>query len=546
MCKYFIHLFTVILLLLSCSNDSNISGTAESGNAKVAGIITDSSGNPEPNIIVYLLPSNYNPTTSSTVPDSLMDITDINGKYEISIYDTGDYNIYVNDKSVNRGILIRNLNLLPNLHINRIDTLKNTESLVIAAPSNSEVDSGFIYISGTLEYVKVYNGINSLQFSSLPLGFLPPMLFIEDAGNSNTTTIIEDNEIEIIADNKTVIGTFAEWSYSKNIKINTTNSGSNTASDLYNFPILLKLSNSNFDFSKTNSNGSDLRFTRSDTTVLNYEIESWNSTGQEAVIWVKVDTIFGNNQSQAIKMLWGNSSASSSSSSEAVFDTSLGYAAVWHFTPTDTFNDATSNSNNGTNFGASQQTSMIGKSIALDGGVDSNYIELTPNESLRPETSITLQAWINPDSINVSQLEGFFSYTNDDTSTESGFSFAYAFGNWKFLVITEDMTQNDINDNPGATVPLDTWSLLTGTYDGSTIKVYLNGELVASENKTGKIDWDPLPNYCRIGMYKDENETFEFNGGIDELRILNTASSDDWIKLCYENQKEGSSVITFE
>lgn len=546
MSKHLILFFTIALILLSCSSDNNISGTAESGNAKVAGIITDNLGNGESNITVYLLPSNFNPTINSSIPDSLIDITDLNGNYEISINDTGNYNIYVNDKNRNKGLLIRNIVLIPNNKIDRVDTLKSTNSLIMAAPSALNADTGFVFIPGTPEYIKIYKGINSVKFSSLPIGFLPPILYRNSSNINNSTTIIEDNEIEIISDSNTIIGTFAEWQYSKNVKINTSNTGSSTMNDLYNFPILIKLTSMNFNFSNANIDGSDLRFTKNDSIALSYEVESWNISSQEAIIWVEVDTIFGNNNIQSIKMLYGNSVATTTSSSETVFDTSFGYTGVWHFPPTDSFSDATSNSNDGTNYGTTFQPSMIGSGIALDGGTDNNYIELTTSPSLRPESSITLQAWINPDSINVSQLEGFFSYTNDDTSTESGFSFAYAFGNWKFLVITENMGQDDVHDNPGATLPLDSWSLITGTYDGSIIKVYVNGELVASENKTGKIDWDPLPNYCRIGMYKDENETYEFNGGIDELRILNKASSPDWIKLCYENQRAGSSVITLE
>lgn len=535
-----------IFLFLSCSNNNSITGTSESGNAKVAGIITDSSGNVEENIEVNLLPVNFNPIINQTVPDSLKDTTDINGKYDFSINASGKYNIYINDLKKQRGLLIRQLSLSPNNSIDRVDTLKKTETLIIASPSNTNVDSGYIFITGTLEYRKLNEGINSIEFASLPLGLMPQILITSKENLTETTVIIDDNQIEIISDTTITFGTFPEWKFNKTIKINTSNTGANTLNDLNNFPLLIELNDENFDFTNVKNDGSDIRFTRSDSIILKYELERWDYINKEAIIWVNIDTIFGNSNNQLIKILWGNSLAHINNNPGEVFDTAYGYSAVWHFSETSTFDDDTYFQNNGTNNGSTNQSSAIGNGINFDGGIDSNYIEIIPSASLRPKTAVTLQAWINPDSVNVSQMESFFGYTVDDTSTESGFSFAYAFGNWKFLIITTDMSADDVNDNPGTDVPLDTWSLITGTYDGSTIKVYLNGQLISSKNKTGNIDWDPLPAVCRIGMYKDSNEAYEFNGGIDELRVMNKACSNDWIKLCYENQKANSTVISFE
>ncbi len=542
----YISLLILLLSLINCSNDSSITGTAESGNAKVAGMLTDTSGNPEQNIIVYLLPVNLNPITTQIIPDSLVDTTGVYGEYKFSINDSGQYNIYINDYKTKRGLFIRQLNLIPYDSINREDTLKETERLLISSPSSTIIDTGYIFIPGTLEYQKISKGTNSIEFSSLPLGLMPPVLAVNENNLNNTITIIEDNQIEIIADSTATFGILPEWKYSKSISINTSITGSNTDSDIYNFPLLIKLNSGNFNFTNLNDDGSDIRFTRSDSIILKHEIERWDTTNKQALIWVNVDTIYGNNSSQSIKVLWGNNLASSNNIPGEVFDTANGYAAVWHFAENNTFDDVTYHSNNGANNGSFNQSSSIGNGIYFDGGIDDNYIEVTPSASLRPSIAVTLQAWINPDSVNTSQIESFFSYTVDDSSTESGFSFGYAFGNWKFLIFTEDMSADDVNDNPGTDIPLDTWSLVTGTYDGSTIKVFLNGELISSENKTGNIDWSPLPSVCRIGMYKDSNETYEFNGGIDELRVMNKACSDDWIKLCYENQKENSTVLSFK
>ncbi len=48
---------------------------------------------------------------------------------------------------------------------------------------------------------------------------------------------------------------------------------------------------------------------------------------------------------------------------------------------------------------------------------------------------------------------------------------------------------NSYNGNYAeATIPMGSWSYAAGTYDGATIKLYVNGVLVASTNYTAPIN----------------------------------------------------------
>ncbi|MDN5328173.1 MAG: hypothetical protein PWP03_811, partial [Candidatus Woesearchaeota archaeon] len=74
---------------------------------------------------------------------------------------------------------------------------------------------------------------------------------------------------------------------------------SNTAGDLTDFQVKLNFNSTNFNFSKTNSDGSDLRFTyynaSSDSeTKLNYWIEYFNATQQQVIVWIKVPYLQNN------------------------------------------------------------------------------------------------------------------------------------------------------------------------------------------------------------------------------------------------------------
>ena len=105
------------------------------------------------------------------------------------------------------------------------------------------------------------------------------------------------------------MGWLSGWSYRKAITV-TEQSGN----DLENFKFKISLDSSNFDFSKANSDGSDIRFTKDDgISLLSHWIEKWDSSNQEATIWIRIPSISANS-SITIYMYYGNSSASDESS----------------------------------------------------------------------------------------------------------------------------------------------------------------------------------------------------------------------------------------
>ena len=106
-----------------------------------------------------------------------------------------------------------------------------------------------------------------------------------------------------------------DWTYRRGIIIdNTSNSN-----DLTDYQVKITLDNTNFDFSHANSDGSDIRFTDNDgSTLLYHWIEKWDSTNQEAIIWVKVPSIPGSS-TKTIYMYYGNASASDASDGDNTF-----------------------------------------------------------------------------------------------------------------------------------------------------------------------------------------------------------------------------------
>ena len=70
-------------------------------------------------------------------------------------------------------------------------------------------------------------------------------------------------------------------------------------------------------------------------------------------------------------------------------------------------------------------------------------------------------------------------------------------------------------------MPLNTWTFLTATYDGATLRLYVNGTQVSSKAVTGS-----MPNssgVLRIGGNSVWGEYFA--GLIDNIRVYNRALS---------------------
>jgi len=105
------------------------------------------------------------------------------------------------------------------------------------------------------------------------------------------------------------------WLYRKEVTIDNTSNSNN----LTDYQVKVTLNSTNFDFSKAKSDGADIRFTDDDgTTLLNHWIEKWDTSGEEAILWVKVPSIPASSN-KTIYLYYGNPDASSTSDGDDTF-----------------------------------------------------------------------------------------------------------------------------------------------------------------------------------------------------------------------------------
>jgi glucose/arabinose dehydrogenase len=95
---------------------------------------------------------------------------------------------------------------------------------------------------------------------------------------------------------------------------------------------------------------------------------------------------------------------------------------------------------------------------------------------------------------------------------------------------------------PGVRVPADKFTLVTGTFDGSNVRLYMDGVPVGQTEFEGEYNPDPgLP--LRIGSAAYCSSCNRWSGVIDELRMYDHELGDDQIKQLYDLTDISSGLI---
>jgi len=355
---------------------------------------------------------------------------------------------------------------------------------------------------------------------------------------------------------------YAQWKYWTYVTFNTSASGANVAGNVLKFPVLIRLTDTNFTFSQAKAGGADIRFSKTDGKDLPYEIERWvDGTGNNdtAELWVLIDTVYGNNSTQSIKMYWGNTNAVNASKPSDVFPIIENFTAVWHLNEnpaggTGSIKDRTSNGNNGTQGGnmdaADLVNGRIGKGIDFDGSDD--YINVGSGPSIANLNIVSVSGWVYLRGWGGSSYGRLLSKT---ASTARGLSFLVSntatggFNTFGFL----RQRSADSSDARAvdSSISLNGWIHLAAVSNGTNAEplLYVNGAPV------GSYKWQTLGTSAFLNenseplllgnRYNAPTFSYDrpFHGIIDELRIYSNIRSANWIKLDHATQKSGQTTV---
>jgi hypothetical protein len=182
-----------------------------------------------------------------------------------------------------------------------------------------------------------------------------------------------------------------------------------------------------------------------------------------------------------------------------------------------TLNDNSGNSNNGTlQNGPSWVTNgKFGKALRFDGGND--RVSIPDSNSLDLTTGMTLEAWVYPTSIE----SGWDAILIKEYGSGPTYSIlANGDGNTPYTYISS----NNIGYGAGGgtTLPVNSWTHVAATFDGATIRLFLNGTQVKTVSFSGAIQVSARELFIGGSTFLS-NEGFP--GVIDEVRIYNRALS---------------------
>lgn len=305
--------------------------------------------------------------------------------------------------------------------------------------------------------------------------------------------------------------------------------------DVSNFPLLVRLNQTNFPGIATNTEpgGADLSFANASGVSLPYEIEEWtdNTSG---TVWVLVDNI-SSSQPTRIQMYYSVPGALSQSDSTAVFAPANGFAAVWHMDPT--LSDATGHGYNGVDDNTAGAPGLIGPARQFDNNVRS---AVCVSGRLGEPPSITVSAWVNLTAIDPDASGGAEVVSLGNGVALRGADPTYggtAGGTYYHAVLSWNPTGGPPIESLG-------WKHLSYVAEVGNQSMYADGIETGHTTYPEPIWYAGADPDTYFGRHGHGDTNLDFGGQMDEIRVSTTVRSADWINLEFESQKPGSTLVS--
>jgi len=199
--------------------------------------------------------------------------------------------------------------------------------------------------------------------------------------------------------------------------------------------------------------------------------------------------------------------------------------------------DSTAYANHGTTGGdmvsGQSAAGQIGQALSFDGNND--YVDFGSAASLNLAAQMTLAGWVklsgaNPGGVLAYKWNNsvFSGYLATAAATSAGFRLGFGDG-------------TDASASAGATLQPDTWHQVSYTFDGNSMKIYIDGNLA----HTQAIGSHTLGADSSQHLYFSTPDSgSQFSGSLDEMRASAIARSADWIKSEYNNEKNPAGFVT--
>ena len=305
------------------------------------------------------------------------------------------------------------------------------------------------------------------------------------------------------------------------------------------FPVLVSQTDARFKTIANsghvaNSNGYDIR-PYSDTgltTALSYELERYNATTGEVVMWVKVGSL--SSSTTPIYLGYGDTGLTTDGSSSSTWSNS--FLDVYHLKDGTTLSGT--DSLGSFNMGLTNSPTAVTGQIDGAAGLASASSQFLSNDSITITTAMTISAWVKGTTFPSD-------YNGVITRGTGGVDYFGIFvkSNGKLYCIYKATTNRSYDGTGSNTLSTGTWYYLTASYSSSA---GLIGKVNAGSDGTATADGniDTATNKRTAIGEQGSTDSRRFNGSIDEVRLSSVARSADWITTEYNNQNAPGTFET--
>lgn len=154
----------------------------------------------------------------------------------------------------------------------------------------------------------------------------------------------------------------------------------------------------------------------------------------------------------------------------------------------------------------------------FDGVYKSAVISTDMSSQLLPQKNFTVEAWVSVHGrLGWGSIIGAF---QDNGEYERGWVLGYSNQTFYFgLTSTQKKRMTYLRSSEER--PLGSWNHVLASYDGHTMKLYINGNLVGESTEQKGAILYPEKGFYELGSYHDENENAPFLGEIKQVAVYN-------------------------
>jgi len=219
---------------------------------------------------------------------------------------------------------------------------------------------------------------------------------------------------------------------------------------------------------------------------------------------------------------------------------------------TSTIKDSTSNNNNGTKKDVGEPASVPGKvGLGQDFDGANDFISIVDNASLKGMSAITIEAWINPDTIAAGARTVVARWYNDAGGADRPYLLEQSGAQMTFGI------NGQVLATTNSPLAAGVWCHIVGVYDSAgthTKSIYINGELNISDTASSGAVQSTNTINPTLGRVSGALTDW-FAGLMDEIHIDAIARTAGWIKaaynsgmdtlLTYGSEETGGTILEF-